>query len=238
MSTIIHVTDLTKKVTEIYKQHFFDYLRLLVWLLVPAVLSSIVFILPISPLSQRITDGALGTIAALVSLWLSVVLVDLTLSYVKGVTIKKYTAWNMFWRIIDLIMISLLQGAIILFGLLLFIVPGIIFWIWFSFARYAVLIDNKSPGSESLINSKKMALGRFWQIAWRWIGSYVYFGIFFGLIIMATLALIGALFGDPRMAFQFDEKLWWSELIIGVLSTLVTPIFIAVGVVLYEDAKK
>ncbi|MBI4281172.1 hypothetical protein HY628_03165 [Candidatus Uhrbacteria bacterium] len=237
---LIHVSDLTKEVTSLYRKHFFDFLRILIWLLVPTVLSALLPLFPISKLSKIVIDASLSLLMVILSLWLSVTLVDLVGTYAGKTNAKKLKQgiWAQAGRVVDFTLISLLQAAVIFIGFLLFVIPGFIFLNWFSFARYAVLIDESSPGSEALRLSKNLVNGRFWSIAWRWIGSYLYFGSFLVLVTIALVALVGALLGDPGLGLRNGQPVWWSTLIVSVFSVLVTPIFIAVGVLLYEDAKR
>ena len=60
---------------------------------------------------------------------------------------------------------GLLAGLIIMGGLILLIVPGIIFSIWFSFVQYLVIEENIS-GTKALRRSRELVKGRFWQVAW------------------------------------------------------------------------
>jgi len=50
-----------------------------------------------------------------------------------------------------------------MFGWVFFIIPGIIFSIWFMFPRYAVVVDNER-GMTAVLKSKGYAKGYFWDI--------------------------------------------------------------------------
>lgn len=240
--SLIHVSDLTKQATTTYRAHFMDYLRVLAWLLIPATLASLLPIIPMSAGNRWVLNLIFSILIAVMSLWLSVVLVDLSRVYLgKSSAPKKIlqASWGMAGRIVDFVLISLLQGIVVIVGLLLFVIPGLIFAVWFSFSRYSVIVDGVSPGSAALRASKTLVAGRFWPILWRWVGSYLYFGSFFVLGTVAILAAIGALLGNAQLGFVVTPApLWWSDLIVTVISTLFTPLFILIGVILYEDAKR
>ncbi|GEM_PF-3130819 len=245
---LIHVSDLTQKATTLYKKHFVDFLRVLVWLLVPTLLADLVPFVPTSGFMRKLIVIALGAVTAIIALWLSVVLVDMVRDFSGArVPVKKLAdrSWGIGGRAIDLVLVSFLQGLVVALGFILFIIPGLVAWCWFSFARYAVLVDGISPGTQSLKASKVLVTGQFWPIAWRWIGSYLYFGVFMILIISLLLAVGGAVLGNPAIAFRditaassLQPTLWWSALVTDVVTVLMTPLFIAVGVLLYEDAKR
>lgn len=250
MSQLIHVSDLVHQVTALYRKHFFDFLRLLLWLLVPTILADLLTIIPANESLKDVLGVALTIITIVASLWLSVMLVDLVRRFngSSGDAKKlEKRSWGVWGRVIDFMLITLLQGLVVGIGFLLFIVPGVIFWGWFSFARYAVLVDGVSPGSQALRASRDLVIGRFWKVAWRWIGSYLYFGVFLFLVLSILFAVVGALTGNPAAAFQgmvtysFEnpgDQLWWTSLIMDIITILATPVFVAVGVMLYEDAKR
>jgi len=59
--------------------------------------------------------------------------------------------------------VGVLSAAILFFGYVFFIIPGIIFSIWFLFSRYAVIADDKK-GMEALLKSRDYGRGNFWNI--------------------------------------------------------------------------
>lgn len=243
MSQLIPISTLTDKVTAMYRKHFMDFFRYLLWLLVPVVLASLLTLLPISSFTRGILDAALAIIITIISLWLSVVFIDMIVGFLGHRSQTKVLAkksWGMWGRVIDLVLVSLLQAGVVLLGFLLFIIPGIVFAVWFSFARYAVLVDGSSPGAQALRLSKELVSKRFWPLLWRWVGAYVYYGLFLVLGGGLLLVIIGAILGNPGAAFveASVQAPWWSELIVGTISVLATPIFIGVGVALYESAKQ
>jgi hypothetical protein len=67
-----------------------------------------------------------------------------------------------FWPIL---VTSIIVPLITIGGLLLFIIPGIIFSIWFSFALTSVVLDGKKP-KEALTYSKSLVMGRWFQVLW------------------------------------------------------------------------
>lgn len=269
MSELIHVTDLSHAALHLYKKHYREFLKILVWLLIPGVLMVFVPLLPASTFTKDIINMALMVVSIVLSLWLSIVMIDLILQFIdKKPKVRKF--WDKkpqtLGRIIDLILVSIVQGVVVGVWFLPWMVPifmalfvgldavmtslaivipvgiilgiiGVMFWNWFSLARYAVLIDGVSPGLAALKASKSLVKGRFWKIAWRWIGSYLYFASLLFLGTMALISIIAALTGQIDLMMNTQDPIWWEELINTVMAILSTPLFVGIGVLLYESAK-
>lgn len=88
-------------------------------------------------------------------------------------------------------------------GLILLVIPGIIFAIWFSFSEF-IFVDQNMNVKKSMSESKKLVKGRFWPI----FGRFIIFGLFGGAVgIVLSLipyhvgsvvsTLVGALFVLP-----------------------------------------
>lgn len=81
-------------------------------------------------------------------------------------------------------LISLTVGLIILLGLVLLIIPAILFGVWYSFSIWLVMDKDMKIG-EALKTSKAMVKGRFWKVLGR---SFVFglFSFFVSLIFTAV----------------------------------------------------
>jgi len=71
--------------------------------------------------------------------------------------------WSKYW---PFFLVSLLTGLITGLGLLLLIVPGVIFMIWFVFSIYAVICEDKR-GFKALSRSRELVKGHWWSVAKR-----------------------------------------------------------------------
>lgn len=108
-----------------------------------------------------------------------------------------------------LFLIMFVVWLIVLFGLVLFIIPAILFMTWYQFSVYLVLDKNLKIG-EALKQSKVMVKGRFWKV----LGRNAIFSLTM-LIITAVLALIPYV-GD-------------------ILAIFITPLFMLPVYLLYRD---
>lgn len=94
-------------------------------------------------------------------------------------------------------LLSILVGLIELGGFILLVIPGIIFMVWFGFAKFIFVGENKNI-KESIKQSKLIVRGKFWPV----LGRTIVFDLFIIIIQMAfTLipygvgSLVSQLFG-------------------------------------------
>lgn len=116
--------------------------------------------------------------------------------------------WKMVWKYLG---VSILSGLIIFVGILFFIIPAIIFGIWFSFALF-ILIDKNTGVTESLSASKALVSGLFWPVLGR--------NIVFGFLIMAIYIAVSMI-----------------PLVGSLVMTFFTPFHTLLSYLLYEDVK-
>lgn len=102
--------------------------------------------------------------------------------------VLKYS-WKRLW---GFAVLSFLLGLIEVFGGILLVIPAIIFAVWFSFAKY-IFISEEKKVINSFGASRRLVAGRFWQV----LGRLVVFGLFGGIIqlILTVIPLgIGEIF--------------------------------------------
>jgi len=87
-------------------------------------------------------------------------------------------------NIISLFVISSVYILIVIIGLVLLIIPGVVFGTWYSFSTFLVL-DKKLNLREALKTSKLMVGDDFWKI----LGIYIFFGIY-AFLISLVLSMI------------------------------------------------
>lgn len=115
------------------------------------------------------------------------------------------------WRkLISYWWILSLQGIIIAGGYLLFIVPGIIFYVWFSLASYVFVVED-IRGMDALLKSKEYIKGYWGNVFWR-------------ILFLATVAyLIDLLINLPFLIIK--------QLPLNLLPALVNLIIIPVSII-------
>ncbi len=94
-------------------------------------------------------------------------------------------AWRNLW---GFFLLSVLLFLITLGGSILLIIPGIIFSVWFSFARF-VFIDQNLGIRASLSKSRELIKNRFWPVLGRLIVIGLFFGIISGVVTYLSISL-------------------------------------------------
>lgn len=100
-----------------------------------------------------------------------------TPSFKKVMIFARKNMWGFF-------LVTLLVFLATFGGIILLIIPGIIFGIWFSQSTF-VFVDQGLGVKSSLLKSKELVKNRFWAI----LGRYIVFGLF-TLIVEIVLNLI------------------------------------------------
>jgi hypothetical protein len=91
---------------------------------------------------------------------------------------------------------TLLMG-LFLFGLFfLLIIPSIIFGVYWAFASYAVILNNKS-GLAALKYSKRVVQGRWWRV----LGYLIVFGLIAGMLSWAINTPLASFANNPVIYF-------------------------------------
>lgn len=192
------IGSLFRKTWEIYKKRF---LTLILILLVSVVISVIpvgVFIGAGLLLSEAypsiksailIGGGVLGvTIASIALLWGQGAFVFAVSNRSMGIRDAYRRAWQKLW---SFIWVLSLLGFVVTGGFLLFVIPGVIFAVWFAFA-YFIFATEDQKGMDALIKSKEYVRGRW-------------FDVFLRLVIISVIAvLLGAIpFIGPVLSILF-----------------------------------
>lgn len=121
--------------------------------------------------------------------------------------------------------VSFLVGFITFGGFGLFIVPGIIFSLWFSLS-FVILVVENLKGRDALLRSKQLTGGNLAGIFWR--GLVIIFmviavQIFFSIVIAGPITFINKFAG---------------EIIYSVISVLFAPLLLIYPYLIYEDLRK
>lgn len=124
-----------------------------------------------------------------------------------------------FRRLGSVILVAILAGIIIFAGLILLVIPGIIFAVFLAVAIPALVIENRR-GVDALSRSWSLVKGSFWHV----LGVVIVAGIITGVIG----GLIGAIGGS-------NFVLSWIFTSIGQILT--TPFTALVTVILYLDLR-
>jgi len=90
--------------------------------------------------------------------------------------------------ILPLLWVYVLSGFVVFGGVLLALIPGVVFMIWFIFAPFALIVDGER-GMRGLLKSKDYVRGYFWDIFFRFILITVA-----NFIIGMIIGIVGSIF--------------------------------------------
>jgi hypothetical protein len=133
-------------------------------------------------------------------------------SVISGEPIDAKTSWRLgakFW--LSYIVMSVFIGAAIMFGLILLIIPGVIFAARYAFADFDLLLNQSKP-LDAMKNSWDITKDYIWVI----LGGYVMITIVF----YVPYYLIALLFDESSVAFWLLDTA--SNIIYSVLAALYT----------------
>jgi len=146
---------------------------------------------------------------------------------------ESYTlSFELLWRYI---WTGILYFLIVLGGMLLFIIPGIIWGARYVFAPYAVIVEGIG-GGEALSRSKAITKDRLGSIFAREVG----FGLLFFLVIAIPIALlillVGVALDNPFIGFS-EPKPAWAEGIQFFGNTISEGLFVIFNVLLFKSLR-
>ena len=234
---LIKVGALMRESWALYKDNLGLFSKIVAWLLIPVVVLSFLPYLILNPVIFLATNFFLSLLSWVFSVFISIALILTMNALFKKESVNLRPIYNLsyskiFWGVIISILVTLAVGA----GTLLLIIPGIIFSVWLSFSLYIFVIENKK-GTEALSASRQLVKGRFWPVLWRWIAPNFVYGIILLIIILIPIYIVDFAVGQPGASFTATPP-WWSSLIANIIPVLATPLFYAVGFVLYNALKK
>ncbi len=134
--------------------------------------------------------------------------------------------------IIPTLLLSLLVALIIITGSILFLIPGIIFSIWYYFVNYIIIFEDQTK-LNSLKSSKQLVVGRWFKMAFRIVIPKIIFIIVVVILNIVIPDIIDYIFNPS--AVKIDLIL---SLVSGIIAALTLPIFIWSDAILYFSAKE
>ncbi len=127
-------------------------------------------------------------------------------------------------KILPFFVVSWLVGWVTFGGLVLLIIPGVIFSVWFSLAIF-VLIGENTGGLAALLKSQEYVRGKWGSVCWRFF--------FIGFVaILFYLVFIGLIFIFPSL-----EKSLFGQIIGIVLSIILAPLPTIYSFLVYQKLK-
>lgn len=258
---LISVSDLIKQSWQIYKNNFKTFTSITIWLLPFIILSLLAdiglnnFLEDVTPESTTSNIGVLGGlgIVSLLLFFVYVVAIMVIAIITIQVAQKLYLGESVspkemikpaINRIAGYLWVNIIMSVLIFIGFLIFIIPGIILAIWYSFSEQVFVLENVR-GYNALKRSKELVEGKWWAVLWRWLGPSLFYGIIIGIVSVIVFILLIKI-GFPETTFSdmmFPDKSTNDTLSTifdsyqGILSIFTIPLFTIIGVILYNNLK-
>ncbi|PJA45162.1 hypothetical protein CO174_05000 [Candidatus Uhrbacteria bacterium CG_4_9_14_3_um_filter_50_9] len=237
---MLTVTELLLRSYRLYRKHVWTLLGYAAWLLLPSAAflalefsretyQDAVWFIPVVLL--------VATSVIFLGLWLTIILTKLCAVIIDGKTLDLKTLQHASWMLITpLLAVTFLQTIIVTGGALLFIIPGLIFLVWYAFAQFALILDG-TRGLQSLSQSKQLVQGRFWIVTWKLVSGPIIITFIYTSILVALITTIGLATGAQiEPLFEEGAPLW-----VGILESIadmfVTPMMLMYFTLLYIELK-
>src|SRR3989344_5231066 len=178
-------TELIVDSWDLYAKNWRRFLPFIIMIFLPTLILSALgtitlylsVYLPSSSLASNIIILIVFAASIVFAIWVTIALAKA----LSDCLLAKPTEWkeafltssNLIWPII---LTSFLVSLSVIGGTLLFILPGIIFAVWYSFASYTVIFEG-AKGLSAMRASKSLVVGRWWPIAWRLAIAALIFGL-------------------------------------------------------------
>ena len=237
---LVTISEILGGSLQLYTRNFRRWLPYLGLLFLPTLVMSILGILglflqyhlPNSALIANMTVLTIYVASLVFSIWAGIALIRVIKFSFDNTPLPPWSelftdSSRMIW---PMIYTTLLVFLIIFAGSILLIIPGIIFGIWYCFANYILIFEEKN-GMRALVASKELVVNRWWPIFWRiLIPAIVYSLVFF---VFNTVV--------SKLCDLFIHQLFWNELTYSLatdlLNLLFLPLLTGAIIILYTSAK-
>ncbi|MCX6745755.1 MAG: hypothetical protein NTX00_01925 [Candidatus Parcubacteria bacterium] len=178
----------------------------------------------------------LNALIIIVNLWVAIILIIAINSLYKKQAVNLNQIYEIaFKKISSYFWVTILSVLVVFAGLILFIIPGFIFMVWYSFAPFINILEeknNKGPGA--LKESKNLVLGRWWPTFWRLLipALIVY------LILIIVITGIFYLITNGNLNLESINQSLMINILISLTSLIITPLLISYSVILYNNLKE
>jgi len=175
-------------------------------------------------------------IFAIAYAWMNVVVILNADRILGGKQIDADTTYKLGWqKVVNAFFVSVMYGLVVVGGLLLLIVPGIIFAMRYSLALQAAVLEDKR-GWNAMRRSAELTKGRYASVFSLFFVPNLVFGI--GVALLATIpsivaSFVGSVIAPGSSLDSFAIRATLSS-IDSVMSALTFPLAVIVSVLVYR----
>ncbi len=240
---LVTATQLLTKSIDLYKKHLGRYVTYSAILAIPTILISIASasIGMLILVTQNFLTGF--SIFIIFAIIMSLIGFVISLALIRAIA-DDYTEMvaqpiistmrQSIHLLIPAILISILTTLVVFGGIILLIIPGIIFALWFTFSVHALVIDKKHS-IDALKYSKSLVSGHWFSILWRLFAPFILITIAI-MIVQWIFAMILGIQTDSQFQFTITQTIYL--ILSTIINILITPITVAIPTILYIELKK
>lgn len=143
------------------------------------------------------------------------ILKDPSIKFKPAMTEARKCFWQYYY-------VSVLSGLAVMGGVILLIIPGLIFWVWFAFSSFVFMFEGLK-GVAALKRSKELAKGYWWPIVGRF----------------AILFAISLILGVPTWSMNQGSFAYESySLLSSIIKFLIGPFYIVIGYLIFKELQQ
>ncbi len=245
---LIQPLEIIKKTANLYKENFNVFLQYILLLLIPngtiAVLQPFVAKIALSDTATNsmLFNGymVLVVISWFLTFWISAGLIRVLYAKYTGKEVKdiKTELLNVKHLLLPAILASILTAIIVALGMVLFIIPGVIFSVWYIFSTQEVIINEKKV-MDALKSSKELVTGRWFAVLWRLFATIIVFSIAMAIVTGTTGVILSGLISViGKNSSIYTVAMIIINLVVSFVSLLFVPLTTGVIVLLFSELQK
>jgi hypothetical protein len=233
-----------------FRKNFRMYATFVVWYTLIVILEWAIWMLISAMVADRVMRDIVFATSSLPALFvgfmLSVMIIDVTAKSIQKKPIDyRASLSTAFHRVFPFIWVIFLSALAVVFGLVLLIIPFIIFAVWFRFAQDFVVVDDVR-GIAAFKASMRLSKGRWGAVATRIFVPVIFFGVADSFIRAIIFLIVGTASGSPGLLFSTTASLETLSISQGLITTVVPqiitafvlPLFVGADLLLWFDLKR
>ncbi len=235
---------------KLYRQHFSALRGYMFWIFLPTFVLSLSGIaglftsafLPVSEMIIALCIGLLSIAGSIFSILISLSLTRALKQAVETGTIPSVQSAVKATSpyLLSVIWASILLGVMFFAGIILLVIPAIIFSVWYIFTAYTVIFEEKR-GWAALKASKDLVKGRWFSITWRIVAPAIVFSIAISLVsnlISWPLVALEPISNGNYISLAITSLEALSSLIYALVAAILAPLASLPPLLVYLEAKK
>ena len=232
---MLDLLELLQLTFALFRRNVGLYIGYSAWLLIP---TGLIFIAgQLFPAATQTIDVLGQIVLGIMAVWVWCILTLITAQIIGHEKINTEKLSRQAWQIVpSLILVGLMVGIVEIVGLALFLIPGIIFIVWYGFAQMDVVLGGRR-GLAAMAHSRDLVRGRFFPVLWRLVVGPLAITLGYLLISCSIISLVEFVSTGTVTLFS-DSPSLAAQMLGSITDALVLPIFVIYLALLYLDLKQ